>query len=304
MLRPRQDDLDEGRNVRRRTDANGESAAEIRSTGFATAGGNNLLLDHGNANRPAAWIHQWIGVLPRSLRGIGLSVEQRLDNQHRAEEEAEETRNIIDPVAAQIRRNRLLAAHQAARIHDAHADYSDGNRRLAELNARINNEIGIDYSGIDIVLGNIEPLEEDEIDSFHQIPEDYYRIPGHLLLHRKFARLLPSFHVPCMVYRREQTARPLKPREKPTTVAAANTTPAATTSMASSMDADPGPVASPDGGVAAFDLEAVYEAFRRHQEQKKQERLANAAAFDPQAVYEAFFFREKEAGTACERRIE
>ena len=116
------------------------------------------------------------------------------------------------------RRNRLLAAHQAARIHDENADenadYSDANRRVAELNARINNEIGIElgYSGIDIVLGNIEPLE-DEIDSFHQIPVDYYRTPGHLLLCQKVTKFLPSFHVPCVVHRCEEPSRLLKPCE-------------------------------------------------------------------------------------------
>ena len=116
--------------------------------------------------------------------------------------------------ATQKRRNRLLAAHQAARIHDENADYSDGNRRVAELNARINNEIGIElgYFGIDIVLGNIEPLE-DEINSFHYIPVDYYCTPGHLLLRQEVAKFLPSFHVPCVVHRREEPSRLLKPRE-------------------------------------------------------------------------------------------
>ena len=117
----------------------------------------------------------------------------------------------------QLRRYRLLAEHQAASIEDAHADDLDGNRRLTELDIRMNNEIGLElgYSGINIVLGDIEPLEY-EIDEFHHpIREDYYRTAGQVLLDR-FARFLPSFHVPCMVFRREEPLRLLKPREKPT----------------------------------------------------------------------------------------
>ena len=122
--------------------------------------------------------------------------------------------------AIQIRRNRLNAEHEAARIQDADVNnYLDGTRRVTELNARIENELGSNhieigtelmYSGITIVLGNIEP-HEDEIDSFHQFPVDYYRSPEYFVLREKVEELLPSFHVPCMVYHRVEASRLLKP---------------------------------------------------------------------------------------------
>ena len=158
MRRPRQEDLDEGRSVRRRfarwrlnvfnrpfwnpfggalrpqprqqvvpyppdiavedaglvedveIDADGEHGAEIRVTGFSIAGGTNLLLDPNNVNRRP---------LSQSLGGNRLPVEQRLDNQHRAEEEAEEVRNNVNPEATRRRQNWFLAERRAALEWDA-----------------------------------------------------------------------------------------------------------------------------------------------------------------------------------------
>ena len=63
-------------------ETNAERAAEPRVTGFSTGGETDILLRPNNANRRS---------FSRSfLRGIRYSVDQRLDNQHRGEETAEQ----------------------------------------------------------------------------------------------------------------------------------------------------------------------------------------------------------------------
>ena len=91
-------------------------------TEFTTAGGRDLLLDPDNANQR-----------PQPLIGSQLSVEHRLDNQRRAEEEAEEVWNNLDPKAAQRRQNWLLAEPKAALERDAKAAKLRQNRLLLGL---------------------------------------------------------------------------------------------------------------------------------------------------------------------------
>ena len=93
-------------------------------TEFTTAGERDLLLDPDNANQR-----------PQPLIGSQLLVEHRLDNQRRAEEEAEEVWNNLDPKAAQRQRrqNWLLAEPKAALERDAKAAKLRQNRLLLGL---------------------------------------------------------------------------------------------------------------------------------------------------------------------------
>ena len=222
------------------TNANAERAAEPRDTGFLTARGTNLLLHPNNVNsRPFS----------RSfLRRIRFSKDQRLDNRNRAEETAEQERINVNPEAARryqnmliverrtalkwdteqarIRRNKLIVQLMARWVEVAQGNYTDGDRLLAELDARIATTINnrddddddyheeSDDDNDDIhVPDNLPEFMypgELEIDSYFPIHDQYYhaRPPPQIL-----AETLSSLQVPYLVYRRYEQSRTLNPSD-------------------------------------------------------------------------------------------
>ena len=106
------EDVDDEDDETEDDETNAEHVAEPRVTGFSTGGETDILLHPNNANRRTTFSRSFLGEIRYSL-------DQRLDNQHRGEETAEQERINVNPEAARRYQDRLLAERRAALEWDA-----------------------------------------------------------------------------------------------------------------------------------------------------------------------------------------